>query len=146
MKKMNSNWYRLRWIILNRDKFICQYCGRKAPDVILQVDHKVSRMNGGSDEEANLITACSACNIGKNSESLGIPITDMKPNLKKYTNTTQQISNYLSIMANGATGTEIAKALGHNRANISRILNQSEQFVKTQKEGRNQFFSLKSFV
>jgi 5-methylcytosine-specific restriction endonuclease McrA len=34
---------RKRFRILNRDGFACRYCGRKAPDVMLQVDHIVAR-------------------------------------------------------------------------------------------------------
>ncbi len=57
--------YRVRFGILQRDNFTCQYCGRSAPDVILHVDHKIAVVDGGTDEDENLITACSACNIGK---------------------------------------------------------------------------------
>lgn len=32
---------RTRFRILERDNFTCQYCGNKAPDVILHVDHKI---------------------------------------------------------------------------------------------------------
>ena len=51
--------------MFERDDFTCQYCGQSAPDVVLHVDHKRARANGGSDSIDNLITACSACNIGK---------------------------------------------------------------------------------
>jgi len=30
---------KLRFEVYKRDKFTCQYCGRKAPDVILEIDH-----------------------------------------------------------------------------------------------------------
>jgi 5-methylcytosine-specific restriction endonuclease McrA len=55
----------VRFAVLQRDGFTCQYCGRQAPLVILHVDHRVSRANGGSDEMSNLVAACSACNFGK---------------------------------------------------------------------------------
>lgn len=29
----------IRFEVLKRDSFACQYCGKKAPDVLLQVDH-----------------------------------------------------------------------------------------------------------
>ncbi len=136
---MNSNWYRLRWVILNRDKFTCQYCGRRAPDVILQVDHKVSIANGGSDEESNLITSCSACNIGKSSESLGIPPSDMRPNHRD--NTTQRIILYLSTTIGGATGSEIAKALQSNRPYVAKILSQSP-LLRKKRVKNSVFYSL----
>ncbi len=55
----------LRFEILHRDKFTCQYCGRKAPDVQLAVDHIVPFSKGGSCTRDNLTTACVECNAGK---------------------------------------------------------------------------------
>ena len=66
---------KLRFQILNRDNFTCQYCGRKAPDVILEVDHIVPVAKGGKTEVENLITACHDCNSGKKAESLIRPTT-----------------------------------------------------------------------
>ena len=51
-----------RWEVLARDNYICRYCGRKPPEVVLQVDHIDPR--GGNNPE-NLITACQDCNLGK---------------------------------------------------------------------------------
>lgn len=59
-----------RFEILNRDNFTCQYCGRKAPDVELEVDHIKPVAKGGSNEDDNLITACHDCNIGKSAKLL----------------------------------------------------------------------------
>jgi hypothetical protein len=59
---------RLRFKILLRDGFTCQYCGRsprKDPAVVLNVDPIKPRNNGGTFEEKNLITSCRECNIGK---------------------------------------------------------------------------------
>jgi hypothetical protein len=56
---------RLRFAILARDQFTCRYCGRKAPDVELHVDHITPLSRGGSDEPDNLGAACSECNAGK---------------------------------------------------------------------------------
>lgn len=56
---------RLRFQALQRDAFTCQYCGRKAPDVVLEVDHVIPRSSGGSDSLENLRTACRECNQGK---------------------------------------------------------------------------------
>lgn len=60
---------RLRFRILERDRFRCQYCGARAPDVDLEVDHIVSVASGGSNDETNLITACFRCNRGKKEQS-----------------------------------------------------------------------------
>lgn len=56
---------RKRWQVLERDNFTCRYCGRSVPDVVLEVDHVVSRFDGGSDLEDNLVTSCFDCNQGK---------------------------------------------------------------------------------
>ena len=67
MNKRNTNnrYYALRWKILQRDKFCCQYCGQHAPNVKLEVDHIVPVADGGTDDENNLIACCYACNRGK---------------------------------------------------------------------------------
>jgi len=54
-----------RFRIFQRDNFTCQYCGRRAPDVQLHVDHAQPQSNGGSDESSNLLTACQDCNLAK---------------------------------------------------------------------------------
>ncbi|MBU2534502.1 MAG: HNH endonuclease [Alphaproteobacteria bacterium] len=59
---------KLRFRILKRDNFTCQYCGRKAPDVVLHVDHIKPITQNGSNDLRNLITACAECNIGKSND------------------------------------------------------------------------------
>jgi len=54
-----------RFEIFKRDAFTCQYCGRKAPDVVLEADHIDPVSNGGTDDPFNLITSCEQCNAGK---------------------------------------------------------------------------------
>lgn len=61
---------KLRFEIFKRDKFTCQYCGRKAPDVLLEVDHIHPVAKGGADEVLNLLTACGECNRGKGARTL----------------------------------------------------------------------------
>lgn len=56
---------RLRFEVFKRDSFTCQYCGKKAPDVVLHVDHIHPRAEGGTDDLLNLTTACGDCNLGK---------------------------------------------------------------------------------
>lgn len=58
---------RLRFEILRRDNHQCRYCGAKAPDVPLTVDHVVPVALGGSDDSSNLVAACRDCNAGKSS-------------------------------------------------------------------------------
>ena len=54
-----------RFELLKKFNFTCQYCGRKAPDVQLHIDHITPVSKGGSLESSNLTVACSDCNIGK---------------------------------------------------------------------------------
>lgn len=56
---------RLRFEIFKRDNFICQYCGKQPPDVVLVVDHINPISNGGDNDPMNLITSCEVCNQGK---------------------------------------------------------------------------------
>jgi 5-methylcytosine-specific restriction endonuclease McrA len=60
-----------RFEIFRRDNFTCKYCGRKAPEVKLEVDHAISWKEGGSSNPANLVTACMDCNRGKSGKSVG---------------------------------------------------------------------------
>lgn len=62
---------KLRFEIFKRDGFTCQYCGRTPPNVILEVDHITPVVNGGTNDEMNLITACFDCNRGKGKRELG---------------------------------------------------------------------------
>lgn len=56
---------RTRIMIFRRDDYTCTYCG--AINVPLHLDHVIPRSIGGSDDPANLTTACVACNLGKGS-------------------------------------------------------------------------------
>lgn len=67
---------RLRFEILRRDNHTCQYCGEKAPDVTLHVDHVKPKALGGSDGPENLVAACKDCNAGKTSSALDAPIVE----------------------------------------------------------------------
>lgn len=62
-KGINS---RLRYSVLQRDNFRCVLCGNGANEgVRLEVDHIISRTEGGSNEIENLRTLCAACNLGR---------------------------------------------------------------------------------
>lgn len=58
----------VRFAVLRRDNFTCQYCGAKAPDVELHVDHIHPLCHGGTNDMVNLITACKDCNLGKSGD------------------------------------------------------------------------------
>lgn len=69
---------RTRFDILTRDGFRCRYCGANAPDTVLHVDHVVSRKDGGTDDRANLVTACQDCNLGKGARSTPSPAVETR--------------------------------------------------------------------
>ncbi|SUI98046.1 HNH endonuclease [Sphingobacterium multivorum] len=61
---------KIRFEVFKRDRFTCQYCGAKAPETVLNVDHIEPVAKGGSDEILNLITSCFDCNNGKRDKRL----------------------------------------------------------------------------
>lgn len=68
---------RKRFEVFKRDKFTCQYCGKRPPDVVLECDHIVPKVEGGPDTLENLTTSCMPCNQGK----AGKPLDDVAPAL-----------------------------------------------------------------
>lgn len=63
----------VKFEVLKRDSFTCQYCGKSAPTVVLEIDHILPVCKGGDNEILNLVTSCYDCNRGKS----GKPLTDM---------------------------------------------------------------------
>lgn len=51
-----------RYNVYLRDKFTCQYCGKRFPAHELTYDHLVPRYKGGKTDWMNIITACKDCN------------------------------------------------------------------------------------
>lgn len=70
MPKRKSLSKKVRFEVFKRDSFTCQYCGARAPDVVLQVDHIEPVASGGTDDFMNLITSCRECNAGKRDRQL----------------------------------------------------------------------------
>ena len=60
----------LRFEVFKRDNFTCQYCGAKAPESIIEVDHINPVSKGGDNSLLNLVTACKTCNRGKRDKKL----------------------------------------------------------------------------
>lgn len=84
-RKSLSN--KIRFEVFKRDSFTCQYCGRKSPDVILNVDHIKPVNDGGTNDLLNLITSCFDCNNGKRA----IPL-DKQDELDKQRNELELLS------------------------------------------------------
>lgn len=53
--------------IMLRDRFTCQYCGKRFPRSKLNIDHVVPRSRGGKTEWDNVVTSCHKCNHKKGS-------------------------------------------------------------------------------
>ena len=70
---------RTRFEVFKRDEFTCQYCGKKSPDVVLEVDHIVPQCDGGQDDVVNLRTSCWDCNRGKADQPLSAIVTGEDP-------------------------------------------------------------------
>lgn len=60
----------VRFDVFKRDRFTCQYCGRKAPDIVLNCDHITPAASGGTNDLLNLVTSCRDCNSGKSDRHL----------------------------------------------------------------------------
>ena len=60
----------VRMEVLKRDCFTCQYCGQKAPNVVIEIDHIKPVAAGGDNHILNLVAACRACNAGKSDKLL----------------------------------------------------------------------------
>lgn len=70
IKREHKNRYippQLRFQILKRDNFTCQYCGRTVKDgAKLHIDHIVPhKITKNSSDINNLMTSCELCNLGK---------------------------------------------------------------------------------
>lgn len=73
---------RIRFDVFKRDSFKCQYCGKSAPDVVLEVDHIMPIAAGGDNSVTNLITACFDCNRGKADKTLSENATVTKQKIQ----------------------------------------------------------------
>lgn len=84
---------RLRMEILRRDNHTCRYCGGKAPDVALTIDHVVPVTLGGQDVPENLVAACVDCNAGKASVPVGASVVaDVSQDALRWANAIKEAS------------------------------------------------------
>ena len=60
-KGINYGFANTKAYVLTRDGYICQQCQGKSKESRLEVHHLLFRSEGGSDEEANLLTLCKTC-------------------------------------------------------------------------------------
>ena len=70
--------YEVKEYLLEKHGHICQYCGGESKDTVLQVEHMVSKTNGGSDSIKNLNLACRSCNSEKGGHNLDQWLVELK--------------------------------------------------------------------
>jgi len=73
LSKTRSKHFRVKFNknnVLKRDRFTCQYCGKKLPKDELSLDHVKPRWAGGQLCFENIVTACRVCNQLKGDEFL----------------------------------------------------------------------------
>ena len=72
--RRGKKWLSLRIAVLERDAYLCAYCGNEANEA----DHIIPRAAGGKDELANLVAACKPCN-GRKSDKMLIRMNYINP-------------------------------------------------------------------
>lgn len=87
-----------RFDIFKRDKFTCLYCGSVPPSVILHIDHIVAVTKGGGNENSNLATSCSSCNLGKGHRPLTTSENDTSHKLEEIKEREKQLKGYYKLM------------------------------------------------
>lgn len=60
-----NRWTAIRVPILERDRYMCAYCGRRGDTV----DHVIPKSKGGNEERNNLVACCKRCNMKKNNRT-----------------------------------------------------------------------------
>lgn len=64
----------LRFSVLHRDGFACQFCGARPPHTELQLDHVKPLAQGGAPlDPGNLVTTCARCNNGHGETEVPVP-------------------------------------------------------------------------
>lgn len=62
--------YEVREYLLEKYGHTCQYCGGVSGDPVIEIEHILSKRNGGTNKIANLSIVCSKCNRDKGSMNL----------------------------------------------------------------------------
>lgn len=64
--RKGKEWNAIRLQCLERDGYICAYCGNEANEA----DHIIAVANGGKDVLSNLVAACKPCNGRKSDKQI----------------------------------------------------------------------------
>jgi len=74
---------KLRFSVYRRDRFRCVYCGATGRQAQLQLDHCIPVAAGGDNSYWNLLTACAACNNGKQAGEARFDIPTYQEELRR---------------------------------------------------------------
>ena len=74
-----SEWAATRLRVLNRDGWICVYCGKHLEGDDATADHVIPKDAGGTDDDSNLVASCRADN-GRKSNKTMIRMNWFNPN------------------------------------------------------------------
>lgn len=135
MTKRVSLSKKTRFEVFKRDGFKCQYCGKSAPDVILEVDHIVPVCNGGDNEMLNLVTSCFDCNRGKSGNELSdhAVVTKQIEQLQEINERREQlemIANWRQeLLSLNQAKADIIHAELCRRYGVKELTNQSKMFL-----------------
>ena len=75
--------YEVKEYLLNKYGHNCQYCRGESKSAILEVEHMISKANGGTNSVKNLAIACQKCNQDKDSLNLDEWLKVLKKSKKK---------------------------------------------------------------
>lgn len=87
-----------RFEVFKRDAFLCQYCGRHPPEVVLVVDHINPVARGGENDTDNLATACEDCNQGKSDRQLSAVSKSLAERAAETAERESQLLGYQAVM------------------------------------------------
>lgn len=98
MSKRKAISKKVRFDIFKRDGFKCAYCGAHPPSVLLHVDHIRPVVDGGGNEDENLVTACEPCNLGKGARLLSVVPESLADKATAIAEREAQLLGYQSIL------------------------------------------------
>ena len=138
MTKRKSLSKKVRFEIFKRDVFTCQYCGSKPPAVVLEVDHIVPVVDGGENDEDNLVTSCFDCNRGKGARSLDLSPETLAKKLEIQKEAKEQLASFEKVIK--AKKTKITRKVNK----LDKLFNQetNHTFSYSFKQSIKQFFEL----
>ena|ERR1019366_8655487 len=126
-----------RFDILKRDGFTCQYCGRKPPVVVLHVDHILAVALGGGNEDDNLLTSCSDCNLGKSAKPMDRITAPVVFNFEERAERMNQLKAYQEFLAEQSNAIEgwVEKVCGHWAIHDGQDVSTGEWVIPKELEG-----------